>query len=227
MTADASFDPERLLCELLTEARGAGFLGPGAVDAHLDHADSFAEAVESAWGNASPDGHRPDATPPTVVDLGSGGGVPALVLAVRWPTSRFLLVEANGRRASFLERAIAELRISTRAEVATARAETLGRDPARRGRYDVVVARLFGRPAVTAECAAPFLRVGGILVVSEPPVADTEGASRWPPAQLAALGMGESMTVGDSPHFVAVPQRIACPERFPRRVGVPAKRPLF
>lgn len=227
MTADPSFDPGGLLRELLTEARGAGFLGPGAVDAHLDHAERFAEAVESAWGLGSPDGQRPDATPPTVVDLGSGAGVPALLLALRWPRTRFLLVEANRRRASFLERALAALGISTRADVAAARAEMLGRTPDRRGRYDVVVARSFGRPPVTAECAAPFLRVGGLLVVSEPPVAEAGGPSRWPPAQLAALGMGESMTVGQSPHFVAVPQRIACPERFPRRVGVPAKRPLF
>lgn len=227
MTADASFDPERRLRELLAQARRAGFLGPGAVDAHLDHADSFAEAVRSAWRSTSLYGRHSVGTPPTVVDLGSGGGVPALALALRWPTSRFLLVEANGRRTSFLERAIAELRISTRAEVATARAEALGRDPLRRGCFDVVVARAFGRPGVTAECAAPFLRVGGLLVVSEPPVPDPEGASRWPRAQLAALGMGEAVAVGHSPHFVAIAQRTACPERFPRRVGVPTKRPLF
>ncbi len=227
MAADGAMDGMTRLRGLLTEARANGFLGPGAIGDHLDHAEAFAEAVESAWGGAVPGVPHPGDAPARVVDLGSGAGVPALVLTLRWPASRFLLVEANARRASFLERATGELGVAERAEVVAVRAETIGRDPARRGCYDAVVARSFGRPAVTAECAAPLLRVGGILVVSEPPTIDAAALPRWAPSALASLGMGTGVRLGGARHFVAIPQLVACPERFPRRVGVPAKRPLF
>jgi 16S rRNA (guanine527-N7)-methyltransferase len=98
---------------------------------------------------------------------------------------------------------------------------------AARGRYDLVVARSFAAPAVVAECGAPFLRVGGLLITSEPPLDKSSTADRWPTGGLALVGLSASRRVeGDFGYRVAE-QQAACPDRFPRRVGVPTKRPLF
>jgi 16S rRNA (guanine527-N7)-methyltransferase len=147
------------------------------------------------------------------------------VLAVRWPATRVVLLDARAARTSFLTEAVAELGIGGRVEVRTGRAEELGRDPALRTSFDAVVARSFGPPAVTAECGAPFLRVGGLLVVAEPPGGDP---ARWPAVGLAGLGLVDAglVTVGE-----ATARRLrvesACGDGFPRANGVPAGRPLF
>jgi len=170
-------------------------------------------------------------TPTTVVDLGSGGGVPGLVLAARWEGATLTLIEAGTRRAVFLRRAVLDLGLEERVRVAGERAETVGRAEGQRGAADVVTARSFGRPAVVAECAAPLLRTGGLLVVSEPPparlTAREPADARWSEPGLAQLGMGPAQQVGGRFRFAAVRQESPCPDRFPRRVGVPAKRPLF
>lgn len=160
-------------------------------------------------------------------DLGSGGGVPGLAVALAWPQSQWSLIEAGERRADFLVHAVARLELEQRVKVVPGRAETLAHDPDLRGAFALVVARSFGPPGVTAECAAGLLRVRARLVVSEPPVVD---ADRWPPAGLAMLGMRPVGTRGgeaEGPRFQVIKQEVPCPPRYPRRVGIPAKRPLF
>ncbi len=167
--------PEAALLDTLGEARRVGFLGPGDLAPQLEHALGFADALA-----ALPDGPVPG----RVVDLGSGGGLPGLVLATRWPEARLVLVEAGSRRAAFLTEAVTRLGLESRVIVLRERAEVAGRDPGCRGRFDVVVSRSFGPPAVTAECAAPFLRVGGVLVASGPPAPHATGSAGrrpgWP-----------------------------------------------
>src|SRR5690606_21759798 len=102
------------------------------------------------------------------------------------------------------------------------RAEEVGRSRWR-GRAEAVIARSFGPPAATAECAAPLLRGGGLLVVSEPP----DDVDRWPAAGLAALGLVVGPRVAEDATVQVLVQQEVCPDRFPRRVGLPAKRPLF
>jgi 16S rRNA (guanine527-N7)-methyltransferase len=164
--------------------------------------------------------------PEVVVDLGSGGGVPGLVLAVeRWPAARMTLLDASQRRCTYLELCVADLALGDRVDVLWARAEEAGRDSARRGGADVVVARSFGPPAATAECAAPLLRVGGALVVSEPP---TGSADRWDVDGLAGLGLVREVTeVVEGATFTRLRQVEPCPDTYPRRPGVPGRRPLF
>jgi len=103
------------------------------------------------------------------------------------------------------------------------RAEDVGRGPWR-GAADAVVARSFAAPAATAECAAPLLRAGGRLVVSEPPEADPE---RWPVAGLDLLHLELGPRSPGSPYTQTLYQRATCPDRFPRRNGQPAAHPLF
>ncbi len=163
-----------------------------------------------------------------MVDLGSGAGVPALALAQRWQAARLLLVESQHRKVVFLGRAVRALQLTSRVTVLAERAELAGRSAAWRGKFDLATARGFGPPGVVAECAAPFLAVGGRLVVSEPPAADAPVADqRWPAEGLIRLGLGPPEPTGSIYRFVLVVQEQPCPERYPRRVGVPAKRPLF
>jgi hypothetical protein len=90
-----------------------------------------------------------------------------------------------------------------------------------------VTARSFGAPAVVAECGAPFLTIGGIMVVSEPP-GDREG-QRWPSEDLASLGLQPSTRTrfNDSYGYQVLVKVAETADRFPRRVGIPTKRPLF
>lgn len=197
---------------VLAEARDQGFLGPGPVDGHIEHAAGFLQAVG-------------EPAPSRVVDLGSGGGIPGLALALAWPSAAVCLLDSSERRTGFLTDAVRRLGLDSRVVVAHTRAEEAGRDPRWRGRADLVVARSFGPPAVTAECAAPLLEVGGRLVVSEPPEG---GGGRWPAEPLATLGLRPTGRFEQAfCRFQVLRQEEACPETFPRRVGSPAKRPLF
>lgn len=191
----------------LERARELGFLGPGPVRGHLEHSQGFLRALTPVTG--------------TVVDLGSGGGVPGLVIAVARPDLTVVLVDATAKRCRFLEAAVVALDLS--ATVVEGRAEVVGRGPWR-GTAHAVVARSFGAPAVTAECAAPLLRPDGLLIVSEPP---DSGGRRWPPAGVAPLGLEVGYRSVGVPALQVLVQRRSCPETFPRRDGLPAKRPLF
>jgi rRNA small subunit methyltransferase G len=191
------------LVEVLEEAAGLGFLGPGPVAAHIAHAARFEAAL------------RPTTD---VLDLGSGGGVPGLVLAGRRPELAVVLLDARTNRTDFLVRVVARLGWAGRVSVVAGQAESLGRSPQWRGRCSAVVARSFGSPSVTAEDAAPFLAVGGQLLVSQPPA---PAPGRWPAAGLALVGLEADEPLAGLASFT---QTRPCPERFPRRRQHP---PLF
>ena len=205
------------MVDVLSRSRSLGFLGPGSVRVHIEHAKGFAAAI--------------DDSPERFADLGSGGGVPGLVLALHWEKAQAVLLEASERRCAFLRVASVDLEITERVTVVHGRAEDLGRHVDLRGRFDLVVARGFGPPAVTAECGAPLLQVGGRMVVSEPPEAhgpdDDARGPRWPEAGLARLGLVAGPTIERPYHYQVLLQARPCPVDYPRRVGVPAKRPLF
>lgn len=208
------------LLEVLQRAQELGYLGPGPVQAHVEHARGLAEVVAEL----------PDGPPAAFCDLGSGGGVPGLVLAEAWPRSRATLLEGSARRSEFLRGAVGTLGLAPRVTVAEGRAEVLARDPELEGAFPVVTARSFGPPAAVAECAARLLSPGGRLVVAEPPAGLLDTRERWPEEGLELLGLELERPSSSDPGrpAVAVIRAVApCPRRFPRRVGVPGKRPLF
>jgi 16S rRNA (guanine527-N7)-methyltransferase len=221
------------LIEALRQARDCGFLGDGPIDTHIAHALGFAAAAESVGdgvgaplGGSALDGRQIDLW----MDLGSGGGIPGLILAHRWPDRPAVLLDSNVRRTRFLAQVVEDQGWDDRIRVVTSRAEVAGRAEDLRGAFSLVVARSFGSPSVTAECAAPFLRCGGILVVSEPPtsgaVADLD-RGRWPAEGLMTVGLTRLALWRGQFGYGILRQAQECPPRFPRRVGVPAKRPLY
>lgn len=218
MTADLGALPGALT-EVLEEARTLGFLGPGPVAPQLQHAAAFLDLLGAEVSAVGP-----------FLDLGSGGGVPGLVLATLLPDARWVLLDSMIRRTRFLEAAVVRLDLGERVEVLTARAEAVGRDPAHRMRYQAVVARSFAAPAVLAECAAPLLKRGSTVVVSEPPAsgdADGPRPGRWPEIELRRLGLSLDRWVAGPPAFVRLRQTDRCPRTYPRAVGVPASSPLW
>jgi len=202
---------------ILLHSAHQGFLGAMPAADQIDHAIGFVFASESVLARQ----------PTSFVDLGTGGGVPGVVLVACWPECRAVLLDANERRSDFLDLELAGWRRSGTLEVVRGRAEEVGREPAFRQQFDLVTSRSFGSPPVTAECGAPLLAVGGLLVVSEPP--EGPGADRWPGDGLAELGLAEAAHVRFEDRFGYRVLRKVEPtsDRYPRRVGVPAKRPLF
>jgi len=195
---------------VLVDARGLGLLGPGPVAPQLEHARAFVRALPR------------DAR---VLDLGSGGGLPGLVVLAERPDVAVVLLDATQRRCDFLREACERLRFGDRAEVVCARSEDAARDPKWREAFDVVTARSFGPPSVTAECAVGFLGSGGTVLVSEPPEPDP---NRWPAEGLARLGLvAEPVAEAAPAHLVRLRAVGAVDARWPRRVGVPRKRPLW
>lgn len=203
------------LNEVLATSRDRGLLGPGDPEVHVQNALGFARAIEFGAD---------------VLDLGSGGGVPGLALLVHRPDLRIVLLDSARRRVDFLAEALRALfevdpGIEARSELLWGRAEDLARGMGNRGRFEVIVARSFGRPAVVAECGRPFLRTAGRLIVSEPPTPD---ARRWPIAPLGELGLVVVETYrSNMSNFVVLQAEGGCPEGLPRRAGVAERKPAF
>ena len=175
-------------------------------------------------------GALPAGEPADVVDVGSGAGLPGVPMRILDPALRLTLVESHGRRARFLETLVDELELDG-VEVVTARAEEAGRDPACRERFDVAVARALAPLPVLVEYLLPLLRPGGIMAAPKGRSAERE--LREAAAAIETLGgcaedpVALSLPGGVPPQQVVIVRRCeALPDRFPRRPGIPAKRPL-
>jgi 16S rRNA (guanine527-N7)-methyltransferase len=171
------------------------------------------------------------AEPERAVDLGSGGGVPAIPLALARPGVRWLMVDSVGKKAAAL-RAFVDALDLPNASVSAERAEALGRDPLHRERYGLVTARACAALPVLAELALPLLEVGGQLLAWKGPLDAGDDEVRRGRAAIGQVGGGRLRIhhAGPKPlgghSFVLVPKERPTPARFPRRPGEPGRRPL-
>jgi 16S rRNA (guanine527-N7)-methyltransferase len=145
-----------------------------------------------------------------IVDVGSGGGAPGFPLAAVLPEREVILLEANGRKVSFLERIASEF---PNVRVVRSRAEEHGET------YEVAVARALAPPPVAAELCLPLVREGGSVVLYVGPSADPGAVARV--AEQLGGGPPEA-----HPGLLVIPKVAETPEGFPRRPGMAAKRPL-
>jgi 16S rRNA (guanine527-N7)-methyltransferase len=160
---------DSLLLDVLHESQRFGALGE-TPEAAIQHSERFLAAL----GAAS-----------SVLDLGSGGGVPGLVLAIRRPDLRLVLLDRRTARTDLLSRLVHRLGVADRVSVLAGDAVVFGKDPAWREAFDAVVCRSFGTPIVSARMASPFLPEDGVLVVSEPP----GSPGRWSSKDIARFGL--------------------------------------
>jgi 16S rRNA (guanine527-N7)-methyltransferase len=154
-----------------------------------------------------------------LVDVGSGGGSPAIPLGVVLGIP-VTMVESVGRKAAFLRETCAELGL--RADVVPERAELFGRGPGR-DRYPLATARALAPPVVAAELTLPLVCPGGHLVLWAGAV--DRVAMETAAAELAAELVEERPT-GERRRLLVLRKLAPTPERFPRRTGVAARRPL-
>lgn len=163
-------------------------------------------------------------TPGPLIDVGSGTGVPGIVLAIDDPGRIVTLLEANGRKASALRAIIAELGLAN-VSVVTDRAELAGRREGLRDGHAVAVCRALAQPPVAVELCLPLVRPGGLLVMWLGPGDDAGIAAA---AGALAGAVEDEQSCGDDPvrRLVAIRKLAETPARFPRRDGMAAKRPL-
>ena len=163
----------------------------------------------------------------TVIDVGSGGGLPGLPLKIALPRLEMTLLEADGRKAAFLTQACARLELDGVA-IVNRRAEEAGHDAALRESFDVAVARALAPMPALVELCLPFVRVGGRLLAQKTRGEDLEAARR----AIELLGGGPARTLPapsrlrTSGVIVAVEKVSPTPAAYPRRPGVPTRRPL-
>lgn len=155
------------LDDALASSQRIGMLGDRPVAEVIEHAGAFVDALQDVHG--------------VVIDLGSGGGVPGLVIAAARPDLRVVLVDRRATRTDHLRRLVARLGWRDRVEVVTSDVTSSAGFPP----VDAAVARGFGPPLATARAAAPLVRPGGLLAVSEPPRVDP---TRWPDDDVRAAG---------------------------------------
>ncbi|MGI6345426.1 MAG: 16S rRNA (guanine(527)-N(7))-methyltransferase RsmG [Bacillota bacterium] len=165
-----------------------------------------------------------------LIDVGSGAGFPGLALAIAYPRLEVTLLESVAKKARFLQVAAESLGLSERVTVICARAEEAARQGSQRERYDWVVSRGVARLDILAEYCLPFLKIGGCFVAQKGPKAESE-------VDLAAAAIGTlggqleqvrhwELPGGAQRTLVVVRKVQATPSGYPRRTGVPAKRPL-
>ena len=161
----------RSLEDVLGTAQRLGTLGALPIPDVIAHSRQFVDALVGITG--------------AVMDIGTGAGVPGLIIAVDRPDLTLVLTDRREARMDALARGVTAMGIRDRVKVLTADVAVLGQSPEHAATYDAVVCRGFASPEVTATLARPLLKNGGTLIVSEPPVLDP---SRWPPDLLNRLG---------------------------------------
>ena len=202
------------LTRALEESRARGFLGPGEIAPHIEHSRGF----RAAW-----DEYR-SAPPASLIDLGSGGGIPGVVLAEEWgcPT---VLLDSMAKRCRSLEEYLEYPNAPKNISVRCGRAEELARESDLDGRFELLVMRSFGAPSAAAECAVRYVSVGGLIIVSEPP--DPDSQSRWNRPGLEQLGLRIAGFAATTHHFVVIEKIAPTPPPYPRDNGIPGKRPIW
>jgi 16S rRNA (guanine527-N7)-methyltransferase len=162
-----------------------------------------------------------------LVDVGSGGGLPGLPLKIARPDLAVTLVEADQAKAAFLVQACAKLGLGD-VEVLARRAEEVGHDPAYREAFDVAVARALAPMPVLVELCLPLVRVGGRLLAQKTDKEEMKAAGH----AIEVLG-GTLESVQRAPSnarhsgtVIVVSKFRATPDAYPRRPGVPGRKPL-
>jgi 16S rRNA (guanine527-N7)-methyltransferase len=165
-----------------------------------------------------------------VIDIGTGAGFPGIPLKIACPMMRLTLVDSVGKKVEFCQHIVNLLRLKD-VEVIQERAETLGLLPDHRQGYDWALARAVAEMPVLAEYTLPLVKIGGRMLAmkgeSGPHESqNAEHAMRVLGGHLQQLIPVTLPGVEDQRYLVVVEKLAATPDRYPRRVGIPAKRPL-
>lgn len=196
----------------------------GVVEKHILDSLGCALVLNECLGRGGAGGVR-------MVDVGSGAGLPGLVLGIYYGPAGWAvtLIEANGKKAVFLRHVVRMLGLDW-VEVVQARAEEVAVDGRRRERYDVAVARAVAELPVLAELCLPLVTCGGLFLAMKGAGWQEElgegGVLRILGGELGRVVRYTLPYSGLERHLVVVRKVAATPEGFPRRSGIAKKRPL-
>jgi 16S rRNA (guanine527-N7)-methyltransferase len=185
----------------LTGAKGADALVPHVLDA-LTLADDVRESL---------------------VDVGSGGGLPGIPLGLA-TGARVLLVEPTAKKAAFLERALRECGLA--GEVIAERAEVVARETRFREQFAFATARAVSRASTVAELTVPFLRIGGRALLQRGDEEPMERQALEDAAPMLGAALVDVRQLDGNRRVLVLEKIRPTEQRFPRRNGVPEKRPL-
>lgn len=165
-----------------------------------------------------------------VIDVGAGAGFPGLPLRLVAPQIELTLLEATAKKTTFLQHIVDVLKLK-KVRITNARAEDTGQDEADRERHDVVLARAVAQMPVLSEYMLPLCKVGGrcVALKGESAAAEAqqaENALKILGGRLERIIAVELPQVAETHHLVVIEKVAATPPQYPRRPGMPTKRPL-
>ena len=165
-----------------------------------------------------------------IIDIGTGAGFPGIPIKIVAPHARLTLVESVGKKAQFCQHMVEVLGLEN-VEVLTSRAEDLGMPGRHREKYDWAVARAVASMPVLAEYLLPLVKVGGVILAQKGESAHVEvqsaqNAIRVLGGKLRRISQVTLPGVVDERFLVVIEKQAATPSQYPRRAGIPAKKPL-
>ena len=166
----------------------------------------------------------------SIIDVGTGAGFPGIPLKIAMPEIKVTLLEATAKKVLFLEHIIKELKLVD-IEVITGRAEEAAQKPEYREKFDIVVARAVAELAVLAELTLPFCAVGGYLIAQKKGDIQVElekslNAIEMLGGRLSSIEKIRLEGLEDMRYLVVIDKVKSTPEKYPRRPGMPEKRPI-
>jgi 16S rRNA (guanine527-N7)-methyltransferase len=165
-----------------------------------------------------------------VIDVGSGAGLPGVPLKIVWPQIHLTLLESVAKKTTFLDYLVGKLGLED-VEVITGRAEDVAHLSAYREQFDVAISRGVAGMATLSELCLPFCRIAGIFIAQkkgdiEQEMSQADRAMALLCGRLREVKLVELPELADNRHLVVIEKIAATPPRYPRRPGIPGKRPL-
>jgi 16S rRNA (guanine527-N7)-methyltransferase len=165
-----------------------------------------------------------------VIDVGTGAGLPGIPLKILLPDVRLVLLEATAKKARFLNHLITRLELDN-IEVVVGRAEEVAHDADYRERFELVLSRAVGALPALVELTLPFCVVGGSFIAQKKGTIDLELSRASRAIDILGGMLREIREVameefGDRRWLVVIDKVKPTPPKYPRRPGIPAKRPL-
>jgi 16S rRNA (guanine527-N7)-methyltransferase len=173
---------------------------------------------------------KPGSLPVRVIDVGAGAGIPGIPLKIVFPQIQLVLLEATTRKTTFLRHIVEKLSLKD-VDIVVGRAEEVAHSPQYREQFDIVFARGVAELAALAELTLPFCSLGGLVIAHKK--GDIQEEVKQAENAIKILG-GRSKEVRpvqlpefpDNRCLVVIEKVSATPEKYPRRVGIPAKKPI-
>ncbi|HHX07862.1 MAG TPA: 16S rRNA (guanine(527)-N(7))-methyltransferase RsmG [Chloroflexi bacterium] len=172
----------------------------------------------------------PSNPPKSIIDIGTGAGLPGIPLKIIFPEARLTLVESVKKKAAFCQHMVDQLELKD-VIVSSARAEEVGQDPLHREKYDLALARAVAAMPTLVEYLLPLTAIGGMVIMQKSASAREEAEASRNAIRLFGGKLREIIPVNipgieDERYLVVLDKIKATRDEFPRRVGVPAKLPI-